>query len=110
MEALYILNEYFPKGPIILGERISRSVMPDSLCPIDCIIHGISRQEYWSGLPFHTPGDLPHPGTEPGSTYIASGFCTNKPEKSKCSGKSTPVIYINSDSLITVFSSQRPKV
>jgi len=23
-----------------------------------------SRQEYWSGLPFSTPGDLPHPGIE----------------------------------------------
>ena len=28
---------------------------------------GFSRQEYWSGLPFRPPGDLPHPGTEPGS-------------------------------------------
>ena len=26
-----------------------------------------SRQEYWSGLPFPTPGDLPDPGTEPSS-------------------------------------------
>ena len=25
---------------------------------------GFSRQEYWSGLPFPAPGDLPHPGTE----------------------------------------------
>ena len=24
-----------------------------------------SRQEYWSGLPFPPPGDLPNPGTEP---------------------------------------------
>ena len=28
---------------------------------------GFSRQEYWSGLPFPSPGDLPHPGTEFGS-------------------------------------------
>ena len=28
---------------------------------------GFSRQEYWSGLPFPSPGDLPSPGTEPGS-------------------------------------------
>ena len=28
---------------------------------------GFSRQEYWSGLPFPSPGDLPDPGTEPGS-------------------------------------------
>jgi len=26
---------------------------------------GFSRQEYWSGLPFPPPGDLPDPGIEP---------------------------------------------
>ena len=26
---------------------------------------GFSRQEYWSGLPYHSPEDLPNPGTEP---------------------------------------------
>ena len=26
---------------------------------------GFSWQEYWSGLPFPSPGDLPHPGIEP---------------------------------------------
>ena len=28
---------------------------------------GFSRQEYWSGLPFASPGGLPNPGIEPGS-------------------------------------------
>ena len=28
---------------------------------------GFSRQEYWSGLPFPSPGDLPDPGLEPRS-------------------------------------------
>ena len=28
---------------------------------------GFSRQEYWSGLPLPSPGDLPNPGTEPAS-------------------------------------------
>ena len=42
------------------------------LCnPMDCrlpgsSIHGISRQEYWSGLSFPSPGDLSDPGIEPG--------------------------------------------
>ena len=31
---------------------------------------GFSRQEYWRGLPFSSPGDLPHPGTEPGSPAL----------------------------------------
>ena len=29
-----------------------------------------SRQEYWSGLPFPSPGNLPNPGTEPGSLAL----------------------------------------
>ena len=33
-----------------------------------------SRQEYWSGLPFPSPGDLPNPGTEPGSPTL-KGRC-----------------------------------
>ena len=43
-----------------------------ALCdPMDCsppgsLSMGFSRQEYWSGLPFPSPGDLPDPGIEPG--------------------------------------------
>ena len=40
---------------------------------------GFSRQEYWSGLPFPTPGDLPNPGIEPmslASSVLAGGFFT----------------------------------
>ena len=42
-----------------------------------------SRQEYWSGLPFPSPGDLPNPGTELPSpvslSYTAGGFFTPEP-------------------------------
>ena len=31
---------------------------------------GFSRQEYWSGLPFPSPGDRPHPGIEPESPVL----------------------------------------
>ena len=35
---------------------------------------GFSRQEYWSGLPFPSPRDLPNPGIEPGSpTWVPRG-------------------------------------
>ena len=47
-----------------------------TLCnPMDYIAHqaplcmGFSRQEYWSGLPFPPPGDLPDPGIEPQVSY-----------------------------------------
>ena len=31
---------------------------------------GFSRQEYWSGLPFPSPGDLPNPGIKPRSPVL----------------------------------------
>ena len=31
---------------------------------------GFSRQEYWIGLPFPSPGDLPDPGIEPGTPAL----------------------------------------
>ena len=36
---------------------------------------GFSRQEYWSGLLFPSPGDLPNPGIEP-CPALAGGFFT----------------------------------
>ena len=41
---------------------------------------GFSRQKYWSGLPFPSPGDLPNPGIEPESLMspaLAGRFFTN---------------------------------
>ena len=35
--------------------------------PMASLSMGFSRQEYWSGLPFSSPGDLPDPGVEPRS-------------------------------------------
>ena len=40
---------------------------------------GFSRQEYWSGSPCPSPGDLPDPGIEPMSPELASRFFTNEP-------------------------------
>ena len=37
-----------------------------------------SKQEYWSGLPFPSPGDLPDPGIEPASR-VSGGFSTPEP-------------------------------
>ena len=39
---------------------------------------GFPREEYWSGLPFPSPGDLPSPGIEPASPELASGFFTTE--------------------------------
>ena len=40
---------------------------------------GLPRQEYWSGLPFPSPGDLPDPGIKPVSPELAGGCFTTEP-------------------------------
>ena len=57
--------------------------------PMDCsprgpLSMGFSRQEYWSGLPFPPPGDLPIPGTEP--LALAGEFFISKPPGKRLQG------------------------
>ena len=40
---------------------------------------GFSRQEYWSGLPFPSPGDLPNPGIEPRYPVLQADALTSEP-------------------------------
>ena len=46
---------------------------------------GFPRQEYWIGLPFPSPGDLPNPGIKPASPTLTGGFfiteLPGKPQK-----------------------------
>ena len=61
--------------------------MSDSCNPTDCnlpgsCVQGIPRQEYWSGLPFPSPGDLPDSGVEPKSPeWVGRFFITGPPGK-----------------------------
>ena len=40
---------------------------------------GFSRQEYWSGLPFPSPGDLCNPGIEPRSPKLQADALPSEP-------------------------------
>ena len=55
---------------------------------------GFSRQGYWSGLPFPSPGDLPDPGIEPGSPALEADALTSEPP-----GKPQYVIATNNTKL-----------
>ena len=60
------------------------SVVPNSLQPQDLLSKEFSRQEYWCGLPFPIPGDLPDPGVEPTSLVsakLAGVFFTTVPPR-----------------------------
>ena len=56
-----------------------------TLCdPMDCYGQappsmGFSRQEYWSGLPFLSPEDLPNTGIKPGSPALEADALTSEP-------------------------------
>ena len=56
-------------------------------------VHGIFRQEYWSKLPFLTPGDRPDLGIKPTSPALADGFFTTEP-------LGNPKIEYNSDEIV----------
>ena len=56
-------------------------VIVAQLCPMDCAYQTppsveFSRQEYWSGLPFPSPGDLPYPGIKTWVSGISGRFFT----------------------------------
>ena len=51
---------------------------PGSAVPEAPLSMGFSRQEYWSGLPFPSPGDLPQPGIESGSPALQADALTSE--------------------------------
>ena len=56
-----------------------------TLCnPVDCSLpgsslHGILQQEYWTGLPFPSPGDLPNLGIKPQTPALQADALTSEP-------------------------------
>ena len=61
-----------------------------SLSCIQPCPRGFSRQEYWSGLPFLSPGELSDPGIKPGSpALLAASLLSELPGKSQFLGSQT---------------------
>ena len=58
------------KVKVKLLSHVQLFAIPWTVACQDCPSMGFSRQEYWSGLPFPSPGDLPNPGIEPGSPTL----------------------------------------
>ena len=83
-DAFVVNLEIYPCSGIC-GVVFSRSVVSDSLWPrglqsprLLCP-WGFSRQAYWRGSPFPSPGDLPGPGIEPTSLALADRLFTTEP-------------------------------
>ena len=75
------LQREFQGTNMRIKRKLSRTVMSDSVIPMYSppgpLSMEFSRQEYWSGLPFPSPGDLPDPRIEPRSPALqADSFPT----------------------------------
>ena len=57
---------------------------------------GFSRQEYWIGLPFPSPGDLPHPGIEPRSPALEAEALSSEPPGKGDLLKEFAIVFITS--------------
>ena len=58
---------------------VSNSVTPSTVAHQTLLSMEFSREEYWSGLLFPTPEDLPDPGIKPESLELTTGFFTTVP-------------------------------
>ena len=84
--SLMCLQTAFIQGLKVKVKSLSECL---TLCdPADCSppgssVHGIlphgEKKEYWSGLPFPSPGDLPNPGIEPRSPALEADTLTSEP-------------------------------
>ena len=57
-------------GDGLLSKAMSDSLTPWTVTHQAPVSIGLSRQEYWNGFPFPSPGDLPNPGIQPGSPVL----------------------------------------
>ena len=57
-------------------------VIPRTVAPQASLSMGFSRKDYWSGLPFPSPGDLPDPVVEPGCPTLQADFLPSEPPPS----------------------------
>ena len=62
--------------------RVQLSATPQTVAHQAPLSMGVSRWEYWSGLPWSPPRDLPNPGTEPRSPILYADSLPAKPQGS----------------------------
>ena len=73
---------------------MSNSLGPHGLWPARLLFHGISRQEYWSGLPFPSPWDLPDPGTELRCPTFQADSLPSEPPKALLSHWGSSILWL----------------
>ena len=75
----YLLYAESSKVKVKLLSRVRLFATPWTVAYQASPSMGFPRQEYWSGLPFPSPGDLPDPGIEPRSPTLEADTLTSEP-------------------------------
>ena len=78
------------KVKVKLLSRVPLSAIPWTVAYQASRSTGFSRQEYWSHLPFLSPGDLPNPGIEPTSPALQADALTSEPPGKPSQRKAMP--------------------
>ena len=84
LQIIYLIRDLYPEY-IKNSYKMLVAQLCLTLCdPLECsppgtTVHGISRQESWSGLPFPSPGYLPEPGIEPRSLMLQADSLSSEP-------------------------------
>ena len=75
---LYHISIYFSSESEV-AQSVRLFATPWTVACQDSPSMGFSSQEYWSGLPFLSPGDLPNPGIELGWPTLEADTLTSEP-------------------------------
>ena len=78
----HLMSFVYLRFNIVVLSRVQHFETPWTIAGQDPLSVELSRQEYWSGLPFPPPGDLSDPGIEPASLVsptLAGRFLTTEP-------------------------------
>ena len=67
------------KSEIVRHSVASNCLQPHRLVHLAPLSMGFSKQGYWSGLPFPSPGDLPDPGIKPRSPALQADSLLSEP-------------------------------
>ena len=79
---IYLLECRDPKNSKVKSlSRVRLFATPRTAAYQAPLSMGFSRQEYWSGLPFTSPGDFPNPGIEPRSPTLQADALTSEPPR-----------------------------
>ena len=74
-----LVNWFFSPVVVLVVQSCPALCNPMDCSPPGSSVHEFSRQEYWNGLPFPSPGGLPHPGMEPGSPALQADSLPSEP-------------------------------